>query len=136
MALKIYKSSAGSGKTFTLVKEYLKLCLPYPDRFKYIAALTFTNASATEMKARILKTLEQLADGSNPEMAAILMNEGITAKQLSNAPILLEKILYDYSNFNISTIDSFFHRIVRSFNKELNIPSDFEINIDTQEATD
>ena len=136
MSLKIYKSSAGSGKTFTLVKEYLKLCLPNPRRFKYIAALTFTNASAAEMKARILKALEQLADGTDTDMAAILLSEGITPRQLANAPVLLENILYGYSDFNIRTLDSFFQRIVRAFNKELKIPSDFEINIDAEEAMD
>jgi ATP-dependent helicase/nuclease subunit A len=134
--LKIYKSSAGSGKTFTLVKEYLKYCLPNPDRFRYVVAITFTNASAAEMKDRILKALRELSEGKAEDIRDQLHSEGITTQQLKNAPLLLEKILYNYSLFNISTIDKFFHRIIRSFNRELDISSDFELFIDTDEALD
>jgi ATP-dependent helicase/nuclease subunit A len=136
LPLKIYKSSAGSGKTFTLVKEYLKLCLPNPDRFRYILAITFTNAAAAEMKDRILKTLAELAAGRGQIVKNILLQEGLSQESINNAALLLENILYNYSRFNISTIDSFFQKIIRSFNKELGLPSDFEIFIETDEALD
>ncbi len=61
----IYKSSAGSGKTFTLVKEYLKLALSDtsnpPKIYKSILAITFTNKAAAEMKERILNALRDLS---------------------------------------------------------------------------
>lgn len=88
------------------------------------------------MKERILKALKELCEGKNEPLKNILISEGISPKQLANAPLLLEKILYHYSDFNISTIDSFFQRIVRTFNKELNISQDFNIEINTDEATD
>src|SRR5438552_3876749 len=127
-ALKIYKSSAGSGKTFTLVKEFLKLCLPDPDRFRHVAAITFTNAAATEMKDRIIKALKDLANDNSPIMNALLISEGVSPEHIANARVLLEKILYNFSWFSVGTIDGFFHKIIRSFNKELELPSDFEIN--------
>jgi ATP-dependent exoDNAse (exonuclease V) beta subunit len=55
----VYKSSAGSGKTFTLVKEYLKLAVHEPTKlsfnFKQILAVTFTNKAAAEMKELSLR---------------------------------------------------------------------------------
>ncbi len=57
---KIYSSSAGSGKTYTLTKEYLKLALQHdnPNYFRHILAITFTNDAASEMKERILLALK------------------------------------------------------------------------------
>ena len=61
MSFTVYRSSAGSGKTFTLVKEYLKLILPDPANFRHIQAITFTNKVANEMKAKILQNLRDLS---------------------------------------------------------------------------
>jgi ATP-dependent exoDNAse (exonuclease V) beta subunit len=56
--LKIYRSSAGSGKTFTLVKEYLRICIQARDvnKYRHILAITFTNKACNEMKERIIHT--------------------------------------------------------------------------------
>ena len=68
MSLLVYKSSAGSGKTFTLVKEYLKLALGSEDPmvFSQILAITFTNKAASEMTDRILETLEEMSGIKKP----------------------------------------------------------------------
>ncbi|MCU0393263.1 MAG: UvrD-helicase domain-containing protein, partial [Thermoflexibacter sp.] len=65
----IYRSSAGSGKTFTLTKEYLKLVLCAPafpsfksDYFKHILAVTFTKDAANEMKDRIINSLDKISN--------------------------------------------------------------------------
>ena len=50
---KIYNASAGSGKTHTLTKAYLKIALSATGRFKKILAITFTNKAVNEMKHRI-----------------------------------------------------------------------------------
>ncbi len=134
--LKLYKSSAGSGKTFTLVKEYLKICLPQPEKFRRVVAITFTNAAASEMKERIVSKLEQLAMHEDLPYEQMLLNEGLTQAHINNAARLLEEILYNYADFHISTIDSFFHKILRAFSKELNLPMNFDIFLDTQEALD
>jgi ATP-dependent exoDNAse (exonuclease V) beta subunit len=132
--LKLYKSSAGSGKTFTLVKEFLQICLPNPDRFSRVAAITFTNAAAAEMKERILDNLSALIEGKAQPMREELRKEGLTENDFANASILLEKILYQYSRFSIGTIDSFFHKILRAFSKELGLPMDFEIFLDSTDV--
>ena len=70
---KIYRSSAGSGKTFTLVKEYIKIAILgdgvnfRPNYFKHILAVTFTNKAASEMKTRVFDFLVELKNGKNQE---------------------------------------------------------------------
>lgn len=130
---KVYKASAGSGKTTNLVAEYLSLCLLHPDKFRHILAITFTNNATAEMKERIVKTLQTFAFTPVAELkgsdAAIygLLKENEKIKLLSEvefqerSQVLLKKILYDYPNFTISTIDSFFQRIIRSFAFDLGI---------------
>lgn len=63
--LTIYKASAGSGKTFRLVAEYLKLILSNPNAYRHILAVTFTNKATAEMKERILLHLGKIARGMN-----------------------------------------------------------------------
>mgnify|MGYP000075309229 CR=1 FL=1 len=55
--LLVYKASAGSGKTFTLAVEYIKLLILNPRAYRNILAVTFTNKATTEMKERILSQL-------------------------------------------------------------------------------
>ena len=59
MSFKIYNASAGSGKTYTLTKEYLKILLKAPnnDKYRRILAITFTNKAVEEMKSRIVESL-------------------------------------------------------------------------------
>ena len=58
-AFSIYNASAGSGKTYTLVKEYLKIILKakHNDAYKNILAITFTNKAVFEMISRIIDSL-------------------------------------------------------------------------------
>jgi ATP-dependent helicase/nuclease subunit A len=126
----IYKSSAGSGKTFTLVKEYLKLALKNPAEFKQILAITFTNKATAEMKGRIISALVQLIENKNQGLLEILkaeLPENIDIAR--NAQTVLDRILHDYSNFSISTIDSFFHKIIRAFSKEMQLPLRFDVEM-------
>lgn len=145
---KVYKASAGSGKTTNLVAEYLSLCLLHPDKFRHILAITFTNNATAEMKERIVKTLQTFAFTPVAELkgsdAAIygLLKENEKIKLLSEAEfqeksqVLLKKILYDYPNFTISTIDSFFQRIIRSFAFDLGINMNYNVAIDLSECYD
>ncbi len=57
MELLVYKASAGSGKTFTLAVEYIKLLILNPRAYRQILAVTFTNKATAEMKERILTQL-------------------------------------------------------------------------------
>jgi ATP-dependent exoDNAse (exonuclease V) beta subunit len=141
MSFTVYKSSAGSGKTFTLVKEYLCLVIVNPYRFRSVLAITFTNKAADEMKQRILQTLNLLSDYQNLNAAKLaklnyLLPElkkqtGLTeAEIIRNSQLTLSLILHNYSNFAISTIDSFVHKIVRTFANDLNLPVNFSVELD------
>ncbi len=145
---KVYKASAGSGKTTNLVAEYLSLCLLHPDKFRHVLAITFTNNATAEMKERIVKALQTFAFTPIAELkgsdAAIydLVKKNEKIKALSEtefqtkSQILLKKILYDYPNFTISTIDSFFQRIIRSFAFDLGINMNYNVAIDLSECYD
>lgn len=142
----VYKSSAGSGKTFTLVKEYMLLALKDtavpPQKYRQITAITFTNKAAGEMKERIIKALKDLAadnytllsKNAQSLLAAIKqdapeLNDELIQQRSKN---ILTSILHNYSDFAISTIDSFVHKIVRTFAFDLKIPLDFEIQTDSE----
>src|SRR5690348_13123705 len=112
----IYRSSAGSGKTRTLAKEYLKLALSHrSDYFKHILAVTFTNKATQEMKDRILEYLDDFANARPNELAKELKKElgfdDLTFIQYAQET--QSRILHSYSSFSISTIDAFFQRVIR-----------------------
>ncbi|MEI6817762.1 MAG: UvrD-helicase domain-containing protein [Bacteroidota bacterium] len=130
--LKIYKSSAGSGKTYTLVKEYLLLVLKRPSDFKNILAITFTNKATAEMKSRIIDALIALSEGKAENLANDLQNDGLKVDIPVNAGKVLENILHDYSSFAIQTIDGFFQRIVRALAFELKLPLRFDIELNQE----
>src|ERR1035437_8593876 len=116
----VYKSSAGSGKTFTLVKEYLRLALLDDKKtgynFKSILAVTFTNKAAAEMKHRIIDALDKISSSESlPFIGELICTElKITPEELKKrTQSLLTAILHNYSDFSIGTIDSFTHKIVK-----------------------
>ena len=136
----IYNASAGSGKTFTLVKEYLKILLHsnYPLAFRNILALTFTNKAVAEMKERVLETLQQFSDENilvkpNSMFNAIVEEMPIEPKELhQKSKIILETIVHNYASFDISTIDKFNHKLIRTFAHDLKLPLNFEVELDTK----
>ena len=133
----IYNASAGSGKTFNLVKEYLKILLTdnQIDSYKNILSITFTNKAVNEMKSRIIGSLNQLTkidaeEKNNPLLDSIkketnLTNEEIQLKSIS----ILKSILINYASFNVSTIDKFTQKIIRNFAYEINLPVNYEVEI-------
>ena len=142
---KVYQASAGSGKTYTIVKEYLELCLKNEDavaNFSHILAITFTNMAANDMKAKILQHLSDIINsdaGAAPESMekSLLQDLNISREALKkNARLLFQNIIHDYSSFCVSTIDAFFQRLARSFAKELGLPTQFNTSLDEDEVAD
>ena len=141
---KVFQASAGAGKTFTLIKEYLKLCLADKGavaNFRNILAITFTNAAANDMKAKIVKTLREIINSEEVDpksMEAKLIEElGISDAELkSNAQSLMTHIMHDYSSFCVSTIDAFVQKLSRSFAHDLGLPSQYSVSIDTDEVAE
>ncbi|TRZ46182.1 UvrD-helicase domain-containing protein [Robertkochia solimangrovi] len=139
-AFKIYNASAGAGKTYTLVKQYLSLLLAssYTDQFKQILAITFTNKAVTEMKERVLKNLSNFATPgileSEDPMFIQLSEELAVSKETLHlrSQNVLHRILHNYAFFDIVTIDKFNHRLLRTFAHDLKLPSNFEVVLDTE----
>lgn len=136
-AFKVYKSSAGSGKTYTLVQEYLMLCLAddSPFYFAHILAITFTNKAAEEMKSRVIKALKQISKKESKEEISDLKANLIETLKLSQeqleqrAAACLTAIMHNYADFNISTIDKFSHRLIRTFAKDLGLSMNFKVDL-------
>jgi len=131
--LKIIRASAGSGKTFSLTHEYLRLLFSERDNFMHILAVTFTNKATEEMKSRIIRELDLLSSGDPSKQLEVLMSStGLSEKQIrAKARVMLKRLLHNYSRFSVSTIDSFFQRIIRGFTRELGIQGGYSIELDT-----
>ncbi|MCU4157932.1 UvrD-helicase domain-containing protein [Carboxylicivirga sp. A043] len=132
--LKIYRASAGSGKTYTLSGEFIKLLFSDPQSYKSILAVTFTNKATAEMKNRILENLFALATAPKPDYLTDLMkiHDKPEAYIRKVAKSLLINILNDFSKFSINTIDSFFQKVIRSFAYEANLPANFKVELDSE----
>ncbi len=136
----VYDASAGSGKTFTLVKEYLKILFSSNnnEKFKQVLAITFTNKAVGEMKARILEMLEMFSNTAilgtpNSMFKAICEELPIDATKLHNrSKTILNTIMHNYAAFDISTIDGFNHRLIRTFAHDLKLPLNFEVELDVK----
>lgn len=135
-AFTIYKSSAGSGKTYTLVRDFLLLVLKNPAELKHTLAVTFTNKATAEMKSRIINAVHEISSGYNSALKEEIEKKlpGIDIKQ--NAKVVLNAILHGYSSFSINTIDSFFVKIVKSLSRELGLPGKYDVEVNRDAAVD
>ena len=132
-ALTVYKASAGSGKTFTLATEYIKLLVMNPMSYRTILAVTFTNKATEEMKMRILSQLygiwKQLPDSSD-YLEHIVKATGLSGPQVSKqAGEALHQLLHNYSYFRVETIDTFFQSVLRNLARELDLTANLRIGL-------
>ena len=137
----IYNASAGSGKTFNIVKEYLKILINgnQLDVYKKILSITFTNKAVNEMKSRIIDGLNDLtkileAKNNNPLVECIKNETGLNDEEIQNkATSLLKSILINYAAFEVSTIDKFTQKIIRNFAYEIKLPLDYDVEINSKD---
>lgn len=146
----LYKASAGSGKTFVLVYEYVKYL--YMGQAEYIRhatdwhrnvhrgvlAVTFTNKATAEMKERIVKGLAGLALGDEGRYVEWLrrdlsdllsgVDDGVIADVAGR---LLADLLNDYTAFRVTTIDGFFQQVMRSFANDFRLDSNYRVELDS-----
>jgi len=138
--LLILSASAGSGKTHNLVLEFLVILLAdkhITRKFKHIVAMTFTNKAAFEMKSRLISTLDKIVNLKEDDKKTIQMMEDVK-KQLdisvseirNRSAKALNEMLHGYEDFNVSTIDKFNLKLIRSFSRDLDLPGDFEVSLD------
>ena len=134
--LTIYRASAGSGKTFTLTREFIKLLFKQPTEYRNILAVTFTNKATAEMRRRILEKLFDLGNPSsnNPDYLEELKKEmdWNEHKVRERARFILRLLLHDFSRFSVNTIDSFFQQIIRSFARDAGLQLGFRTELDHQ----
>ena len=142
-ALHILNASAGSGKTYHLVKEYIKLLIDNKEsynNFSSVIAMTFTNKAALEMKERIISALDQIGSVENHSEGTKMLAETLASEVgisfedvVKRSKLVLESILHQYENFNVMTIDKFNLRLIKSFARDLDLPSEFEVILDETE---
>ena len=132
--LTVYKASAGSGKTFTLAREYMTLVIANPASYRTILAVTFTNKATEEMKMRILGKLYEIAHGL-PE-ANDYVNQiqqalpYLSSKQIQkNAESALHLLIHNYNYFRVMTIDTFFQSVLRNLARELDLTANLRIEL-------
>ncbi len=137
--INLYDASAGSGKTYTLVKEIVTILLqsPKPDAFKNVLAVTFTNKAANEMKERILEDLHEFSSdqyASSTKLQDIAQDLNVDIDVLhERSKAILSSILHNYSQFAISTIDKFNLRLMRSFAADLGLSMNFDVEMNVEE---
>ncbi len=129
---KIYRSSAGSGKTYQLALEYICLALLSSGNFRHILAVTFTNKATREMKRRIVSFLWQLSNSGDPALLdQVNAQTNLSDEQIRDrSKTVLSQILHGYSHFAVSTIDAFFQKILRAFAREMGLLGNYKVELD------
>ena len=131
--LTVYKASAGSGKTFTLATEYIRLVVENPLSFRNILAVTFTNKATEEMKLRILSQLYGIWKGqaqSENYLRSIMERTDLTERVIrERAGIALHHLIHHYSEFRVMTIDTFFQGVLHNLARELDLTATLRIGL-------
>lgn len=131
--LTVFKASAGSGKTFRLAVEYIKLLIRNPLSYKHTLAVTFTNKATAEMKNRIVSQLYGIANRcalSEPYLKAVVNELGVSEFVVrENARVALNNLLHDYNYFKVQTIDTFFQSVLRNLARELDLATNLRVEL-------
>ena len=135
--LTVYKASAGSGKTFTLTIEYIKLLIKDPLSYKQILAVTFTNKATEEMKMRILSQLyglSRLLPDSNAYLEIIKKDTELSEEQIrQRSSLALGYLIHNYSYFQIQTIDTFFQGVLNNLARELDLTAKLRVTLNDEQ---
>ena len=134
----IYRSSAGSGKTYTLALSFIALALKgdrygYEDYYRKILAITFTNKAASEMKERVLEYLDLLSKKKDVDGILDWLKKDTSFDEntiFQRSAVIHKHILHNYADLGISTIDKFTYKIVRTFASDLGLSHNFDLEMD------
>ncbi|MBQ9669025.1 MAG: UvrD-helicase domain-containing protein [Prevotella sp.] len=129
----VYKASAGSGKTFTLATEYIKLLVDNPQSYRQTLAVTFTNKATEEMKMRILSQLygiwKRLPESQGYAHKVEKELQATPEFVSERAGQALQNLLHNYSYFRVETIDSFFQSVLRNLARELELTANLRVGL-------
>ena len=143
--LTVYKASAGSGKTFTLATEYIRMLVENPEAFRGILAVTFTNKATEEMKMRILSQLYGLWKGlpeSESYMKELLYPDDNHSRNWTREHVsqqagkALNLILHNYHFFRVQTIDTFFQSVLRNLARELQLNANLRVELNSKQVVE
>lgn len=159
--LRVYRASAGSGKTYQLALKYITLLLGQWNgdtyrlfkgddlrRHREILAITFTNKATQEMRSRIVKELALLSDlnadsGYRKDIHLMvapdetdLLDKDIDRRVSEAARHALDSMLFDFGEMQVSTIDAFFQRVLRSFAYEADLAGNYDLMLENDRMTD
>ena len=109
----LVSASAGSGKTFVLIKRIVELITNEDATVSKLLVVTFTNASANELKQRLTQKLSECLEGCDEIKRQKLLS------QIEEIPLC-----------DISTIHSFCIKLVRRYFYELNLDPAFKVYVD------
>ncbi len=136
--LTVYKASAGSGKTFTLAVEYIKLLIANPYGYGSVLAVTFTNKATEEMKTRILSQLYGISHAlpDSQAYADIVMRDLQIGEQTMRrqAQLALSLLIHHYNFFRVQTIDTFFQSVLRNLARELDLTPNLRISLNDSQV--
>ena len=144
--IRVYKASAGSGKTFTLAAEFIANLLndfnPVDNAHRHQLAITFTKKATNEMKERILQYLFELAYVDDLTKVGILcavrdrLTQPLGDQQIrARARQTLHQILHGYDHFRVMTIDSFFQSMLTSLAHDLGLSAGFRVELNDKNTT-
>ena len=138
--LTIYKASAGSGKTFTLAVEYIKLLMLNPRAYESVLAVTFTNKATEEMKMRILSQLYGLSrrlPDSKSYMNVLVEELGMSEDMIvERSKAALQLMLHNYHYFRVQTIDAFFQGVLRNLARELQLNANLRVGLNNVQVVE
>ncbi len=122
---KVISASAGSGKTTRLAFRYIELLASHTKGSPAsICAITFTRKAAGEILDKIVDWLVEAV--KDPKKAKIVSDEALSEMHDGGFYAkLLNDLLRNIHQVNISTIDSLITRIAGTFPYELGIPAEF-----------
>lgn len=140
-AFKVYNASAGAGKTYSLVRNFLSICLKSksPSQFRSILAITFTNKAAQEMKDRIIRALTSFSSYPDSGKEKGMFEDILKELEISDTELkkrsyeTLRTVLHQYSAFSVSTIDKFTNRLIRTFAQDLKLSVNYEVELDSNQ---
>lgn len=128
-ALRI-SASAGSGKTYSLTRLFILRALRYPNAYAGIVAITFTNKAANELKERIISRLKELTNPLRKPEDQDLFGFDDRQQLAERARQVLNRVLHDFDNLKVTTIDSFFQTVFSQLAYEANLPPGLKSEVD------